>query len=227
MKRRTEAALLKSQKSTKKRFSFSSHNKCEHEKHLTFVTQMQSRQWKQAEMETSMETRHRREYFKKVPPAFKTQPNPSHPRRKFLQSTKEQSKQKHIMNLCFFSKKTTPSIPVASKSHKTKEIGYDGLPIGTRKLNFHVDTGTTFGSEKIPLVYGSLDNPAEVVATVVFDTDEDCTGDSVDVTFKASAFVRANGMYRALFLFPLVLLGIARPNIFCTHETPVLFPGTL
>lgn len=99
------------------------------------------------------------------------------------------------MTFSLFSKKSNSSTPVASKSQKTKEIGYDGLPIGNRKLNFYVDTVTTFGSEKIPLVYGSLDSPAEVVATVTFDTDEDCTGDSVDVTFKAIAFVRANGTY--------------------------------
>ncbi|KAF9022246.1 hypothetical protein BGZ52_001127 [Haplosporangium bisporale] len=101
------------------------------------------------------------------------------------------------MNFCLFSKKTTSSIPVHPRANKTKEIGYDGLPIGTRKLNFYVDTGATFGSEKIPLVYGSLDSPAEVVAAVTFDTGEDCTGDSVDVTFKATAAVRANVMPNA------------------------------
>ncbi|KAF9204945.1 hypothetical protein CPC16_008388 [Podila verticillata] len=108
------------------------------------------------------------------------------------------------MNFCLFSKKTTSSIPVHPRANKTKEIGYDGLPIGTRKLNFYVDTGATFGSEKIPLVYGSLDSPAEVVAAVTFDTDEDCTGDSVDVTFKATAAVRAN--VRNRFLTEQILL---------------------
>ncbi|KAG0022133.1 hypothetical protein BGZ82_011109, partial [Podila clonocystis] len=83
---------------------------------------------------------------------------------------------------------------MASKRNTTKEIGWDGLPIGTRKLTFDVDTGATFGSGKIPLVHGSLDNPAEVVATVTFETEEDCTGESVDVTFYATAYVRVNDL---------------------------------
>lgn len=97
------------------------------------------------------------------------------------------------MPRCFFSKKNTPSIPVASNQYKNRDIGWDGLPIGTRKLSFHIDTGATFGPDKIPLVYGSLNNPAEVIAAVTFDTDEDCTGEIVDVDFYATAYVRVNG----------------------------------
>ncbi|KAF9316251.1 hypothetical protein BG003_002163 [Podila horticola] len=98
------------------------------------------------------------------------------------------------MPRCFFSKKNTPSIPVASNQYKNRDIGWDGLPIGTRKLSFHIDTGATFGPDKIPLVYGSLNNPAEVIAAVTFDTDEDCTGEIVDVDFYATAYVRVNDL---------------------------------
>ncbi|KAF9300143.1 hypothetical protein BGZ74_008243 [Mortierella antarctica] len=89
---------------------------------------------------------------------------------------------------------TFPSVSVASKRDTTKKIGWDGLPIGTRKLAFHVDTGATFGSDKVPLVHGSLENPAEVVAIVTFEIDEDCSGESVDVTFYATAYVRVNDL---------------------------------
>lgn len=93
---------------------------------------------------------------------------------------------------------TFPSVSVASKRDTTKKIGWDGLPIGTLKLAFHVDTGATFGSDKVPLVHGSLENPAEVVAIVTFETDEDCSGESVDVTFYATAYVRVNGTYKSI-----------------------------
>ncbi|KAG0080506.1 hypothetical protein BGZ93_002933 [Podila epicladia] len=89
---------------------------------------------------------------------------------------------------------TFPSVFVASKRDRKKEVGWNSLPTGTRRLTFHVDTGATFGPDKIPLVHGSLESPAEVVATITFETDEDCPGEFVNVTFYATAYVGVNDL---------------------------------
>lgn len=44
-----------------------------------------------------------------------------------------------------------------------------------------------------PVIYATLEAPALVNASITFECDLDCMGDTLDVTFKAAADVKVNG----------------------------------
>lgn len=81
-----------------------------------------------------------------------------------------------------FSKKVSSSSS-SPANVETRKLGPDGLPISKRTITIAVDTGATFGPDKISLIYATPSAPAEVVATITFETDRDCTADTSDVRF--------------------------------------------
>ncbi|KAG0084540.1 hypothetical protein BGZ93_001192 [Podila epicladia] len=94
-----------------------------------------------------------------------------------------------VFNL--FSKKDSSSSS-SSVSIETRKLGYNGLPVSKRTIAIAIDTGATFGPDKIPLIYASPNAPAEAVATIIFETDRDCTTDSFDIKFKGIAKAKVN-----------------------------------
>ncbi|KAF9204944.1 hypothetical protein BGZ59_000773 [Podila verticillata] len=99
--------------------------------------------------------------------------------------------------LSLFSKKKSSSSEVASlstqKKDKPRKIGDDGLPISQRTIIFEIDTGATL-SDGTPVIYATPEAPAQVIASITFECDLDCMGDTFDVTFKAAAGVKVNDM---------------------------------
>ncbi|KAF9316250.1 hypothetical protein BG003_002162 [Podila horticola] len=91
-----------------------------------------------------------------------------------------------------FSKKESSSS--SSANVETRKLGYDGLPISKRAITIVIDSGATFGPDKIPLIYATANAPAEVVATITFETDRDCTADAFDITFKGISRVKVNNL---------------------------------
>lgn len=87
-----------------------------------------------------------------------------------------------MMDFKLFSKKESSSSS-SPANVATRKLGSDGLPISKRTITIAVDTGATFGPDKIPLIYATPNAPAEVVATITFETDRDCTADALDVRF--------------------------------------------
>lgn len=94
-----------------------------------------------------------------------------------------------VFNL--FSKKDSSSSS-SSVNVETRKLGYDGLPISKRTITIAIDSGATFGPDKIPLIHAAPNAPAEVVATITFETDRDCTADAFEIKFKGIARVKVN-----------------------------------
>jgi len=87
-----------------------------------------------------------------------------------------------MMDFKLFSKKESSSSS-SPANVATRNIGSDGLPISKRAITIAVDTGATFGPDKIPPIYATPNAPAEMAATITFETDRDCTADALDVRF--------------------------------------------
>ncbi|KAF9300144.1 hypothetical protein BGZ74_008244 [Mortierella antarctica] len=96
-----------------------------------------------------------------------------------------------VFNL--FSKKDSSSSS-SSVNVETRKLGYDGLPISKRTIAIAIDSGATFGPNKIPLIHAAPNAPAEVVATITFETDRDCTADAFEIKFKGIARVKVNNL---------------------------------
>ncbi|KAG0031337.1 hypothetical protein BGZ81_001365 [Podila clonocystis] len=98
--------------------------------------------------------------------------------------------------LSLFSKKKSSSEAssvATQKKEKPRKIGSDGLPISQRTITFEIDTGATL-PDNTPVIYATPEAPAQVIASITFECDLDCMGDTFDVTFKAEAGVKVNDM---------------------------------
>ncbi|KAG0355813.1 hypothetical protein BG005_005255 [Podila minutissima] len=97
--------------------------------------------------------------------------------------------------LSLFKKKSSSeasSAPI-QKKEKPRKIGGDGLPISKRTISFEIDTGATL-PDNTPVIYATPDAPTQVIASITFECDLDCMGDTFDVTFKAAAGVKVNDL---------------------------------
>ncbi|KAG0083384.1 hypothetical protein BGZ92_010819 [Podila epicladia] len=97
--------------------------------------------------------------------------------------------------LSLFKKKPSSEASSAptQKKEKARKIGSDGLPISKRTIAFEIDTGATL-LDGTPVIYATPDAPTQVIASITFECDLDCMGDTFDVTFKAAAGVKVNDM---------------------------------
>jgi len=92
-----------------------------------------------------------------------------------------------------FSRKSSSSSYSSSPTDtETRKLGWDNLPISRRTMTIAICKGATFGPDKIPLMYATLNAPAEAVATFTFETDRDCTADAFEIMFKGIARIKAN-----------------------------------
>ncbi|KAG0338323.1 hypothetical protein BG000_004233 [Podila horticola] len=97
--------------------------------------------------------------------------------------------------LSLFKKKSSPSeaSPSTQKKEKPRKIGDDGLPISKRTITFAIDTGATL-PDNTPVIYATPEAPTQITASITFECDLDCMGDTFDLTFKAAAGVKVNDM---------------------------------
>ena len=61
-------------------------------------------------------------------------------------------------------------------------------------IQVHGDSLIEVASNPIPVFYSTLESPAVILATVTFETDQECAGNEVEITYKASATFKAPGM---------------------------------
>ncbi|KAG0325945.1 hypothetical protein BG004_003067, partial [Podila humilis] len=87
---------------------------------------------------------------------------------------------------------SAPPPAAIPKQEKARKMGDDGLPVSKRTITFAIDTGATFGPDNIPLIYATPEAPAQLIASITFECDLDCIGDTFDVDFKATAGVKVN-----------------------------------
>ncbi|KAI8594688.1 hypothetical protein EDD21DRAFT_449196 [Dissophora ornata] len=58
-------------------------------------------------------------------------------------------------------------------------------------IQVHGDSLIDMGTNPLPVFYSTLETPAEVLATVTFETDQECAGREVEITYRASATYKA------------------------------------